>query len=115
MTGRSRALVTPKIVEHLAKLLGMLGSDHDGEIANAGRAAHEFIRRFGLTWRDVLADPPADWQSMALQVRAHRHMLSPRESDFINNISRLRRQPTDKQLEWLISIYERVRRERSAA
>ena len=59
MTGRNaRALVSPKIVDHLAKLLGMLGSDHDGEALNAGRLAAAFIRQCGLQWRDVLAEPP---------------------------------------------------------
>jgi hypothetical protein len=36
------------------------------------------------------------------------HMLNERERDFIHNIARLRRPPTDKQLAWLQSIYERL-------
>jgi hypothetical protein len=40
--------------ERLAKLLGMLGSDHDGEVANAGRAADALVRRAGVTWPEVV-------------------------------------------------------------
>jgi hypothetical protein len=61
--------VTPVAVdrERLAKLLGMLGSAHDGEVAAAGRAADTLVRRAGATWPEVLmaqllepADPDQD-------------------------------------------------------
>jgi hypothetical protein len=39
--------------ERLAKLCGMFGSDHDGEVVNAARAAHDLVRRCGGTWPDV--------------------------------------------------------------
>jgi hypothetical protein len=38
----------------LGKLLGMLGSDRDGEIANAGRAADKLIRNAGMAWADFV-------------------------------------------------------------
>ena len=38
----------------LAKMLGMLGSAHDGEALNAGRAADKLIRGQGLDWQTVL-------------------------------------------------------------
>ncbi len=38
----------------LSKLLGLLGSVHDGEVAAAGRAADALVRRAGLTWSEVL-------------------------------------------------------------
>lgn len=37
-----------------AKLLGMLGSHHDGEVAAAGRAAEAMVKGAGLTWHDVV-------------------------------------------------------------
>jgi len=46
--------------DRLSKLLGMLGSAHDGEIANAGRAAHALIRAAGSTWPDVLRSADVD-------------------------------------------------------
>jgi hypothetical protein len=51
--------------ERLSNLLGMLGSAHDGEIANAGRAAHAMIREAGMSWPEVLlgADPGPIFQS----------------------------------------------------
>jgi hypothetical protein len=47
---------------HLAKLLGMLGSDHLVEVANAGRLADQLVRAAGLTWPDVITPthPPPD-------------------------------------------------------
>ena len=41
--------------ERLIKLLGLLGSDHNGEIAAAGRVADALIRDAGVTWADVIA------------------------------------------------------------
>ena len=42
------------IADKLAKVLGLLGSDHDGEVANAGRRAHALLRSAGVTWHEVL-------------------------------------------------------------
>src|SRR5215471_10819161 len=41
--------------DRLIKLLGLLGSDHNGEIASAGRMADALIREAGVTWADVIA------------------------------------------------------------
>jgi hypothetical protein len=38
----------------LARLLGMLGSAHDGEIANAGRMAARLIKDAKTTWLELL-------------------------------------------------------------
>lgn len=43
--------------DKLARVLGMLGSAHDGEIAAAARAADALVRQSGLTWFQVV-DPP---------------------------------------------------------
>ena len=106
MTGR--ALLNLRAAGYLAKLLGLLGSDHDGEIVAAGRKAHQFIRCLGLTWADVIFTPPESWWVMAAACARQQHLLSERECDFIRNIARLRRPPTDRQLAWLQSIYERL-------
>jgi uncharacterized membrane protein YccC len=42
----------------LARILGLLGSDHPGERAAAGEAAHRLVTRLGLRWEDILASPP---------------------------------------------------------
>jgi hypothetical protein len=47
----------------LARILGMLGSDHVGERAAAGLAAHKLVQVCGVTWWELLAPrrvaPPA--------------------------------------------------------
>lgn len=44
--------------DRLARVLGMLGSAHDGEIAAAGRRANALVIAAGLTWPQVVAPPP---------------------------------------------------------
>jgi hypothetical protein len=39
----------------LIQLLGMIGSDHDGEALNAARLAQRLIGSLQMTWEDVLA------------------------------------------------------------
>jgi hypothetical protein len=56
----ARALVTPKLAARLAQLCGMFGSDFDGEVANAARAAHVLVKQLGLQWSDVITAPP-EW------------------------------------------------------
>jgi hypothetical protein len=60
--------------ERLIKLLGLLGSDHDGEIASAGRMADALIRDAGVTWADVIA-PDAIQQELVGALRAENEEL----------------------------------------
>jgi hypothetical protein len=46
--------LTPAFADKLVKVLGMLGSAHDGEVAAAGRRAHSMLKAQGLTWSDVI-------------------------------------------------------------
>ncbi len=41
----------------IVKALGMLGSEHDGEVLNAARAAENQRRKLGLTWDQLLIVP----------------------------------------------------------
>jgi hypothetical protein len=41
--------------ERLMKLIAMVGSDHDGEVVNAARAADKLLRQNKTTWHDLLA------------------------------------------------------------
>jgi len=52
------APIPPIDRERLAKLLGVLGSEHDGEVVAAGRAADRLVRQSGMTWRSVLIGAP---------------------------------------------------------
>jgi hypothetical protein len=40
--------------DRLTKLLGMLGSNGDGEVDNAGRMADDLRRKLGMTWHDLI-------------------------------------------------------------
>jgi hypothetical protein len=119
----SRALIDPHSAERLAKLCGMLGSEHDGERATAAAKADAFVRSLGLTWPDIIAPSlvphvpwirsPAgetDWQRMASFCHAHRWTLSQKERAFIDGV-RAWREPTDRQKDWLTAIFARVSRE----
>lgn len=48
------APLSPDAIVRLAKLLGMLGSDHIGERAAAGLKATELLRANGVTWADLI-------------------------------------------------------------
>jgi hypothetical protein len=45
--------------ERLVKLLGMLGSAHDGEVLNAARHIDALVRAGGQDWDKLLAPAPA--------------------------------------------------------
>jgi hypothetical protein len=45
----------PALTAKLVKVLGLLASDHDGEVAAAGRRANALLKGAGLTWDQVLA------------------------------------------------------------
>jgi hypothetical protein len=113
--------LAPPSCDHLVKLLGMLGSAHDGERAAAGLKAHQFIIQLGLTWGDFIhapsLDPPAepddddelpDWREMVAVCAAGAARLRPKERGLIATLLRWQGDPTEKQLDWLARIYERV-------
>jgi hypothetical protein len=55
------APLPPAVAELLARICGMMGSDHDGERAAAALQASRLLQRHGLTWRDVLLPPAATY------------------------------------------------------
>lgn len=62
--------------DRLIKLLGLLGSDHEGERGNAARMASDLLRGAGLTWAEVIAKVP----TRAHGASAHPHDDPPRQS-----------------------------------
>jgi hypothetical protein len=106
----------PNALDHLCKLLGMLGSRHDGEIAAAGRKATEFLKRLGLQWCDVIHPLPETpvaarpyvrtWREMVHACLAAEVMLKPKERQFLHTLTTWRGDPTPKQMAWLVRIYE---------
>jgi hypothetical protein len=111
-------------IEKLCKLLGMLGSAHDGERAAAGLKAHEFLKRLGLCWADVISLPIADhsgdrqfadgtvsWWAQRDFCLRHRDRLTGKELGFLINIETWRGPLTERQQIWLDSIHARLRGE----
>ena len=46
--------LTAELRARIARLLGMCGSDHDGEVLNAARMADRLVRGLGLTWPSII-------------------------------------------------------------
>ncbi len=53
--------LTPADLNKLAGILGMLGSEHQGERDAAARLADRLVRGKGLQWADLLAPKPTAW------------------------------------------------------
>jgi len=68
--------LSPALASKLVKVLGMLGSAHDGEVAAAGRRADAMVKGAGLTWGDVIT-PAAPKPEPQRQSRAPRRWRSP--------------------------------------
>ena len=87
--------------ELLEKLLGMIGSPHDGEALAAARKADALVRRAGLTWPDVLAgrdQPPPQVEAAPVQParsrsRAPRNRFTLSDQDVIDALLTSRRVP----------------------
>jgi hypothetical protein len=114
----SGATMKPALVLRLVKVLGMLGSDHDGEVAVAGRQANTMVKRAGLTWGDViaptkLAPPPRRWHeprsvpdAVALCLRWP-EAITEWEANFLRSIARLDRL-SEKQMKVLKRVVGKV-------
>ena len=46
--------ITPEQLARLIKILGMLGSEHEGERINDGAQAEKLRKETGLTWEELL-------------------------------------------------------------
>jgi hypothetical protein len=112
--------------DRLAKLLGLLGSAFDGEVANAGRLADRLVRTAGLTWPDIIApalpaphhdhrDDPGgadplhgDWRALATRCTQFPHLIDAWEWKFLSGLQRFPRLST-KQHAILVRIVTRLR------
>jgi hypothetical protein len=112
--------------ERLVKILGMLGSDHAGERDTAARTASRMLSDLSLTWQQLIVVPAPSivprsthmhmrraetWHRMALYCHNRRWGLNAIEQRFVADMLNRRGEPTDKQADWLVSIYERVLRQ----
>jgi hypothetical protein len=104
-----------QMAEGLTKLLGMLGSEHDGERAAAGLKVDQLVRGLGLTWGDLIVPPDIvplrnDWRRMAQYCNRRRGQLNARDRAFIEAMLHWPGEPTERQQQWLIDIYARLNR-----
>jgi hypothetical protein len=104
----------------LCKLLGMLGSDHAGERDAAGLAAHQLIRKRGLTWQDALIrESPkreplfSTWRTTCAELMKRPGDLRPWERKFVTDLPAFPRIST-KQRYILFEIYDRVTKREAA-
>jgi hypothetical protein len=104
--------------DKLAKVCGLLGSNHDGERAAAAHQATEILRRHGLTWAELILATPAEasdgggWRAMRRECARHPKLLTDWELAFVTTIAR-RTAISDRQREVLERIVEKVREERA--
>jgi len=80
----------------LISVLGMLGSNFDGERAAAGLLASRMLREAGLSWADVIdtsALPPpreaapSGWRTDLALAERHLSFCRPWEQAFVANLS----------------------------
>lgn len=100
--------------QRLAAVLGMLGSDHDGEVLNAARTAERLRRDAGVTWQELLAPSPVKreplhgtWRTTCAELAKRPNDLRPWERKFVADLPAFPRIST-KQRYVLSEIAKRV-------
>jgi hypothetical protein len=68
-------------IDKLGKILGLLGSAHDGEVVNAGRMAHEMVRAAKTTWSRILSAGRITPEADSLKGQTQEQVRSVRERE----------------------------------
>ena len=105
------------IVDRLAKICGLLGSNQDGERSAAAYQATKILQEHRLTWRDVIEaagrreaeqlEAP-DWREQLTVCASRTVRLTEWECRFLAQLVRWGRRPSEKQLIILARIYAKV-------
>ena len=105
----------PALADRLVKLLGMVGSEHDGEALNAARLADKVVREAGLTWANVIGTARASRDTdpfaiarACIEILQSGLWLKPAERRFLTGLPRFQH-PTEKQIDWLNDLLDRAR------
>ena len=110
--------------DRLAKLLGMMGSTHDGEVVAAARQVERLRADAGLTWPEILVPrlpPPAGGQNVRTVADAidfvieHEVVLTDWERGFVRDLRRLKYPLSPKQIGILERLVEKVHRAEARA
>jgi hypothetical protein len=112
------------IADRLTKLLLMLSASNDGEVLAAARAIDRVLENEHRDWHDLVRpicatpapyDPQPNshysdrhWRSAAEFCAANSALMNEWEQGFVSSILKWRRSPTQKQLDCLESIRQRV-------
>ena len=124
--------LTPAVRHALAKFIRLLASEVDGEALAAVRALGRALRASGADFHDLAGivevpatsgrsdcadsrnqfdgDDETEWQRMVDACTNHPGRFTSRERQFLQTMKRWRGSPTSKQLNWLVALFERVRR-----
>jgi len=121
----STTMIPPADLKRLVHILGMLGSNFDGERAAAAKKADELVKRHRLTWEQVIIpalsrpekeaprqESGQDWQRKAWFCLSDTELLTQWEFKFCDDMTGRDREPSEKQIAVLNRIYEKVRRSR---
>ena len=110
--------------DRLAKLLGMMGSAHDGEVVAAARQVERLRADAGLTWPEILVPrlpPPRRGQNVRTVADAidfvlqHEVVLTDWERGFVRDLRRLKYPISSRQLEVLERLFEKAQRAQARA
>jgi hypothetical protein len=107
----------------LAAVLGMLGSDHSGEILAAARQVERLRREAKLTWHDILRPVPEPRREREVEslddaldlCEAFGDLLTDWEQRFISTLRRQRTPISPKQIAIIEQIVDKVRRAEAMA
>jgi hypothetical protein len=126
----SAITIASSAAARIGRLIRLLGSDRSGEVVAAATAINRTLSAVGLdlhyladvTERALVTAKPEPilehHEPVATMIGfcwIHLGQLSAKEQDFIINLEKLVRRlgerfdPSDRQLAWLISIYDRIR------
>ena len=97
-------------LELRVKLLGMLASQHDGEVVNAAHAACRFIRAAGTSWEDLAIAAAAGTE--AKRLTAENEQLRRANRQLSEEVGRLRmRQPLneDDAIKFALGKHRKIR------
>lgn len=110
-----------RVSSRLKKLILMLSSPHQGEVASAAAAIDRTLRDEGADWHDLAdrlspstashQDPQRDegWRAVREFCLSRSEALRPRELEFLASLDHWHGPLTEKQTAWLTAIRERLR------
>ena len=110
------ALLDNAVLERLARICGMFGSNHDGQRASAAAMADKILREHGVTWPQILIPDRSTIEELISFALDHggAGILNAWEEGFIRGIKG-RQSLTEKQLAKLGPIVAKVKARRAAA